>query len=230
MFSTFGFGIPAAPVMVLAGLLTGIAVGATPGLAGPMAMAISLPILISVFGFTPDALLPVFGFLIGIMKGATVGGAVPAILFNMPSSPDALMTTLDGHPMAKNGQPKRALRIAQFSSVTGDTFSDMVLFICAPFLAVVVEAYLDLREKTALLILSISFVAAVMGASVGKGLLAVALGLVAAFVGSGQALTPRLTVGVQALADGFPLVSAILGVLILGEVFKGIGIPHVDRR
>ena len=222
MFSTFGFGIPAAPVMVLAGLLTGIAVGATPGLAGPMAMAISLPILISVFGFTPDALLPVFGFLIGIMKGATVGGAVPAILFNMPSSPDALMTTLDGHPMAKNGQPKRALRIAQFSSVTGDTFSDMVLFICAPFLAVVVEAYLDLREKTALLILSISFVAAVMGASVGKGLLAVALGLVAAFVGSGQALTPRLTGGVQALADGFPLVSAILGVLILGEIFKGI--------
>lgn len=222
LFSILGIGIPAAPVMVLGGLLTGIAVGATPGLAGPMAMAISLPILISVFGFNPDALLPVFGFLIGIMKGATVGGAVPAILFNMPGTPDALMTTLDGHPMAQRGQPRRALRIAQISSVTGDTFSDLVLFICAPFLAIVVEAYLDLPEKTALLILSISFVAAVMGASVGRGLLSVALGLVAAFVGTGQALTPRLTGGVEALADGFPLVSAILGVLILGEIFKGI--------
>lgn len=222
IFSLFGFGIPAAPVMVLGGLLTGIAVGATPGLAGPMAMAVSLPILISVFGFTPDALLPVFGFLIGIMKGASVGGAVPAILFNMPGTPDALMTTLDGHPMARNGQPRRALRIAQLSSVTGDTFSDIVLFICAPFLAVVVEAYLDLPEKTALLILSISFVAAVMGGSVGRGLLSVGLGLVAAFVGTGQALTPRLTAGVDGLADGFPLVAAILGVLILGEIFKGI--------
>ncbi|MFD2854983.1 tripartite tricarboxylate transporter permease [Seohaeicola zhoushanensis] len=222
IFSLFGFGIPAAPVMVLGGLLTGIAVGATPGLAGPMAMAASLPILISVFGFTPDALLPVFGFLIGIMKGASVGGAVPAILFNMPGTPDALMTTLDGHPMARNGQPRRALRIAQLSSVTGDTFSDIVLFICAPFLAVVVEAYLDLPEKTALLILSISFVAAVMGGSVGRGLLSVGLGLVAAFVGTGQALTPRLTAGVDGLADGFPLVAAILGVLILGEIFKGI--------
>ncbi len=179
--------------------------------------------LIAIFDLPfPDALLPVFGFLIGIMKGATVGGRRSCYLFNMSGTPDALMTTLDGHPMAKNGQPKRALRIAQLSSVTGDTFSDMVLFICAPFLAVVVEAYLDLPEKTALLILSISFVVAVIGASVGKGLLAVALGLVAAFVGTGQALTPRLTGGVEALADGFPLVSAILGVLILGEIFKGI--------
>ena len=222
LFSLFGIGIPVAPVMVLGGLLTGIAVGATPGLAGPMAMAISLPILISVFGFTPDALLPVFGFLIGIMKGATIGGAVPAILFNMPGTPDALMTTLDGHPMARAGQPRRALRIAQLSSVSGDTVSDIVLFVCAPFLAVVVESYLDLPEKTALLILSISFIAAVMGASVGKGLLSVGLGLVAAFVGTGQSLTPRLTFGVPELAGGFPLVAAILGVLILGEIFKAI--------
>ena len=90
------FGIPVAPFMILAGFLLGILVGATPGLAGPMAMAISLPILISVFGYTPDALLPVLGFLVGVMKGATVGGAVPAILFNTPGTPDAYMTTLDG--------------------------------------------------------------------------------------------------------------------------------------
>tara|TARA_B100000378_G_scaffold86501_1_gene68375 strand:+ start:205 stop:1797 length:1593 start_codon:yes stop_codon:yes gene_type:complete len=222
LFTLAGIPIPAAPVMVLGGLLTGIAVGATPGLAGPMAMAIALPILISAFGFSADALLPVFGFLIGIMKGSTVGGAVPAILFNMPGTPDSLMTTLDGHPMAKAGQPRRALRIAQLSSVTGDTFSDLVLFVCAPFLAVAVEAYLDLPEKTALLILSISFIAAVMGNSMGKGLLSVALGLAAAFVGTGQALTPRLTFGVEQLSGGFSMVSAILGVLIIGEILVGI--------
>lgn len=73
-FSLFGVAISTTIVMVLSGFLLGIAVGATPGLAGPMAMAISLPILISVFGFSPDALLPVMGFLIGIMKGATIGG------------------------------------------------------------------------------------------------------------------------------------------------------------
>ena len=96
VFTVFGIGIPITIVMIVSGFLLGVIVGATPGLAGPMAMAIALPILISIFGFSVDALLPVFGFLIGIMKGATVGGAVPAILFNTPGTPDALLTTLDG--------------------------------------------------------------------------------------------------------------------------------------
>ena len=209
-------------VMILLGFLTGIAVGATPGLAGPMAMAVSLPILISVFGYDQDALLPVLGFLIGVMKGSTVGGAVPAILFNTPGTPDALLTTFDGYPMTQRGQPGKALRVAHFSSVTGDTASDIVLFVCAPFLAVLVEAYLDLPEKAALIILSMSFIASVVGKSVAKGLIAASLGMLAAFIGTGEDFYPRLTGGWQPLANGFPIVAAVLGMLILGEVFKGI--------
>lgn len=108
------------------------------------------------------------------------------------------------------------------SSVSGDTFSDIVLFVCAPFLAVLVESFLDLPEKTALIILSLSFIAAVMGSSVGKGLISVSVGMIAAFVATGQEFHPRLTLGVEPLADGFSLLSAVLGVLILGEIFKSI--------
>ncbi|MEL7345880.1 MAG: tripartite tricarboxylate transporter permease [Pseudomonadota bacterium] len=221
-FAIFGVSISITILMVFLGFLMGIAVGATPGLAGPFAMAISLPILISVFGFTPDALLPVMGFLIGIMKGATIGGAVPAILFNTPGTPDAFMTTLDGYPMAQRGQAKKALRVAHLSSASGDTFSDLVLFVCAPFLAIVVERYLDLPEKTALLILSLSFIAAVIGGSPGKGLISIGLGLMAVYVGTGEDFYPRLSFGSDELARGFPITTAVLGVLIIGAVFKGL--------
>lgn len=215
-------GVPITLLMVLGGFLLGITVGATPGLAGPMAMAISLPILISIFGYSNDALLPVLGFLIGIMKGATVGGAVPAILFNTPGTPDAYMTTLDGYPMAQKGEARRALRVAHFSSASGDTFSDVVLVVCAPFLAIMVESYLDLPEKTALLILSLAFIASVIGKSVGKGLISMGLGLLAAMIATGEDFYPRLTMGQQSLAEGIPIAAAILGVLILGEVFKAL--------
>ena len=67
-------------VMVVTGLVGGIVVGAVPGLNGPFAMAIALPVLISSFGTDNDALLPVLAFLIGVMKGSTLGGAVPAVL------------------------------------------------------------------------------------------------------------------------------------------------------
>ena len=217
-----GLELPITVLMVLGGFLVGIVVGSTPGLAGPMAMAIALPLLISIFGYHESALLPVFGFLIGIMKGATVGGAVPAILFNTPGTPDAYMTTLDGYPMAQRGQAVKALRVAHVSSASGDTFSDIVLIICAPFLAILVERYLDFPEKTALLILSMTFIAAVIGKSAGKGLVSVGLGLLAAFVGTGEDFTPRLTFGSEALAQGFSVASAVLGVLIVGEVFKSL--------
>ncbi|MDJ0628998.1 MAG: tripartite tricarboxylate transporter permease [Rhodobacter sp.] len=230
LFSVAGVGISVTLVMILAGFLLGIVVGATPGLAGPMAMAISLPVLISIFGFTPDALLPVMGFLIGVMKGATIGGAVPAILFNTPGTPDAYMTTLDGHPMAQAGQAKKALKIAHVSSAAGDTFSDIVLILCAPFLAILVEAYLDLPEKTALLILSLAFIAAVIGGSVGKGIISMGLGLLAAYVATGEDFYPRLSLGSQTLAQGFPIATAILGVLILGEVFKSLEDLWRDHR
>jgi len=222
VFEIVGIPISMTVIMVLAGFLTGILAGATPGLSGPFVMAVSLPILISVFGIRVDALLPVMGFLVGVMKGATVGGAVPAILFNTPGTPDALLTTFDGHPMAKKGQAGKALRIAHFSSASGDTFSDIVLFMTAPFLAVLVEAYLGFTEKAALIVLALAFVAAVVGKSVRRGLLSALLGLFLALVATGEDIYPRLSLGMPELAEGFPLVSAVLGVLILGEVIASL--------
>ncbi len=217
-------------VMVFVGLIVGIAVGATPGLNGPFAMALSLPVLIWVFGVSNDALLPILGLLIGIMKGATVGGAVPAILFNTPGTPNAYLTTLDGHPMTMNGQGPKALKVAHFSSVCGDTLSDMVLFIAAPVLAVMIETILDLPEKGALIILSLSFMAAVSGSSAMKGFMVGVLGMLFALVGSTLSGNgPRLTMGITELGNGLPISSAILGVLIVGEVFIGIEDAARDR-
>ena len=208
--------------MVFFGFLLGVVVGATPGLGGPSAMAISLPILISIFGFEVSALLPVLGFLVGVMKGSTVGGAVPAILFNTPGTPDSLMTTLDGYPMTRRGKAGKALRIAHFSSVSGDTFSDIVLIAAAPSLAILVEQFLDFPEKAALIILSLAFIASVVGANVWKGLLAAMLGMFFAYIGTGEDAYPRLSLGTDGLASGLPLVSVILGVLILGAIFESL--------
>ena len=219
-FDLLGVPLPLTLVMVFAGVVIGILVGATPGLAGPMAMAISLPIMISYFGYNVEALLPVLGFLIGVMKGATLGGAVPAILFNTPGTPDAYMTTLDGYPLTKQGQSYKAMKVAHLSSVSGDTVSDIALFVCAPFVALTVESYLDFPEKTALLILSLSFIAAIIGGSPGKGLISVALGLIAVFIGGGEDFYPRLSLGTDTLAGGFSIISAVLGVLIVGAILK----------
>jgi putative tricarboxylic transport membrane protein len=123
-FSIFRLAISITVIMVISGFFLGILVGATPGLAGPVAMAISLPILISTFGYNTDALLPCSGIFNRSDEGGNRWRRRACHPVQHTGTPDAFMTTLDGYPMAKRGEAKRALRIAHFSSVSGDTFSD----------------------------------------------------------------------------------------------------------
>lgn len=232
VFQADGGGLWLVPTaMVLVGVIIGILVGATPGMSGPFALAIALPVLVSIFGYTNEALYPVLGCLLGIMKGATVGGAVPAILFNTPGTPDAFLTTLDGNPMAQKGLGRKAVQTAHFSSVMGDNFSDLVLFIAAPVLAVAVERVLGLPEKSALIILSLCFMAAVVGDAPIKGMIGGLLGMFAALIGSSLSGNgPRLTLGIPELGGGLPLTSAVLGVLVLSEVLISIEDMRQERR
>ena len=118
-------------LFVLFGVVVGQFVGAVPGVGPVTAMAIAIP-----FTFTLDP-LPAIAFLVGVNKGGLVGGAIPAILINTPGTPDAAATTLDGFPMTQKGQPVKATKMALYSSITGDAFSDVVLITVAPLIAVV---------------------------------------------------------------------------------------------
>ena len=108
-------------VFVFFGIAVGQFVGALPGTGPVMAMAIAIP-----FTFTLDPLVAI-AFLVAVNKGGLVGGAIPAILINTPGTSDAAATALDGYPLSKKGKPEKATKMALYSSVTGDLFSDIVL-------------------------------------------------------------------------------------------------------
>ena len=199
-------------MFVVVGVATGILVGAIPGLNGPMAIAIAIP---ATFWLPP---LPAIGFLIGIMKGGTVGGAVPAILMNTPGTPDSALTAVDGYPLARKGKSGKALRMGLYASITGDTVSDIVLFTAAAPLSLV-ALMLGPVEQAALIFFSICVVAGLIGGNPFRGLTAAAFGFVFAAVGqSPEEATPRLTFGFSEVEDGLPLVSVGIGVLVLGEI------------
>ena len=199
-------------LFVVAGVATGILVGAIPGLNGPMAIAIAIP---ATFWLSP---LPAIGFLIGIMKGSTVGGAIPAILMNTPGTPDSALTALDGYPLAQKGKSGKALKMGLYASVTGDTMSDVVLFTVAAPLSLV-ALMLGPVEQAALIFFSVCVVAGLIGGNPFRGLAAAAAGFVLAAVGQApEEATPRLTFGFAEIEDGLPLVSVGIGVLVLGEI------------
>lgn len=201
-------------IFVAFGVIVGQIVGAIPGIGPIMTMAIAIP-----FTFTLDPLVGI-SFLVGVNKGGLVGGAVPAILMNTPGTPDAAATALDGYPLAKSGKPQKATKMALFSSVTGDTFSDLVLITVSAPLAVL-ALKMGPVEVVALIIFAFSVLAGLLGNSLMKDLIALMLGLLFATIGTDpEHSSPRLIFGMWELYDGLPLAAVAIGTLAISEILK----------
>ncbi|MQY43981.1 Tricarboxylate transporter family protein [Epibacterium sp. SM1969] len=211
-------------LFVLAGVIVGQFVGAMPGIGPVMTMAIAIP-----FTFVLNP-LPAIGFLVGVNKGGLIGGAIPAILLNTPGTPDAAATAIDGYPLTKKGKPLKAMKMALYSSVTGDTFSDLVLITIAAPLAII-ALQMGPVEIFALMIFAFSLIAGLIGASVTRGIIATALGLLVATVGlDPEHSTPRFLFGFFDLYDGFPISSVAIGSLAVSEIFLRLAKLRGDMR
>ena len=197
---------------VICGVALGQVVAAIPGIGPAMAIAIAIPFT---FGLDP---LPAIAFLVGVCKGGTVGGAIPAILINTPGTPDSAATALDGHPLARQGKPLKATKLALFSSVTGDTFSDIVLITVSAPLAIL-ALKMGPVEVFALMIFAFAVISGLVGKSLIKGAIAAVLGLLVSTIGADpEHFSPRLIFGNFALYDGLPLASVALGMLAISEI------------
>ncbi|MGI9487954.1 MAG: tripartite tricarboxylate transporter permease, partial [Geminicoccaceae bacterium] len=138
------------------GVAIGTFVGAVPGMTTPMAVALTLP-----FTFT---LHPVTGILLllGVYKGGIYGGSITAILINAPGTPAASCTVLDGYPLARRGEARRALDMALYASVTADFISNLSLILFAGALASLALAF-GTPEVFTLIIFSLTIIAGVSG-------------------------------------------------------------------
>lgn len=211
-------------LFVLVGVVVGQFVGAVPGIGPVMATAIAIP-----FTFVMDP-LPAIALLVGINKGGLVGGAVPAVLINTPGTPDAAATSLDGFPLSQQGKAVKATKMALYSSVTGDTFSDLVLITVSAPLAIV-ALKMGPVEIFALMIFAFSVIAGLVGDSMIKGIIAAALGLLCATIGlDPEHSTPRLYFGWFELYDGLPLASVAIGMLAVAEILRRLSRIHGEIR
>jgi len=199
-------------LFVLAGVLLGYVVGVLPGLNRPAALAMAVPLT---YYMSP---LSAVAFLVGIAKASGAGGATTAILINTPGEPNAAATALDGYPLAKSGKAEKALKVALYASVAGDVLGTLVLIVVAEPLA-----RLALRigpvELAALTFLALTFIAALSGRSLARGLAAAFFGILVAMIGiDAETATPRLTFGLIELADGVPIMVVTVGMLALTEM------------
>ena len=120
---------PVSFMLLLGGTIGGLILGATPGLSPTMAVALLIPFT---FHLAPHQGL----ILLGAAYTSTIaGGAVSAILLNIPGAPANIATALDGHEMAKRGEGAKALHLSFMSSAVGGVIGVLLLIFLTPVLA-----------------------------------------------------------------------------------------------
>lgn len=199
---------------ILLGTFCGLVFGALPGLSATMAVALLIPLT---FYLEPVVAI---SMLIGAYIGGIAGGAVSAILINIPGTPSSVVTTIDGHPMAAQGKAARALGWAAFSSGWGSIISWLLLVTIAPLLAKICTGF-GSPEYAALAFFGLSIIAAVSGDSIMKGIIAGFIGVSMSFVGIDPIWGDlRFTFGSINLMGGISVVSALIGLYSIPQILN----------
>lgn len=207
---------PMAWLVVIPGLFIGLIFGAIPGLSISIAMAVFLPATLYM-DFVPAIL-----FLTAIFTGGGFGGAVPAILMNIPGTSSAVATAFDGYPMARSGQHGEALGTGLVASAVGTLFGYVILlFIISPVATLVLM--LGPTEMLAVAIWGLLLIAVLNDASVAKGMAAGILGILISTIGYSDTGLMRGTFGSMYLLDGIPAIPALIGLFAASELINMAG-------
>ena len=213
-----GFSVALTPTclgLAFVGCILGTMIGALPGLGPSNGVAILIPLS---FSLELDAIQALV-LMTSVYYGAMYGGRISSILLNIPGDEPAMMTTLDGYPMAKQGRAGDALVLSGVASFVGALLATFGLMILAPILARVAFLF-GPAEYFALYMLAFCTLGGIGSNNQAKAAIAVCLGLGIAMIGvdNSTGLT-RFTGGNLHLFDGVNFLVAIVGLFAVTEVF-----------
>ncbi len=212
-----GFGVALQPgnlLLAFIGCILGTAIGVLPGIGPLNAIALLLPFCLALRLPPESALI----LLAAVYYGSGYGGRITAILLNMPGEPSAVLTTLDGHPLAKQGRGSAALAISGIGSFVGATLSVIAMTFLSVPLAKLAVAFSP-ADYVALIAFALSLLGAVSDGPAVKAWAAGCLGLLLAMVGvdSGTGVE-RFTLGSLELLGGIDFTVLAIGLFAIGEI------------
>ena len=199
-----------------AGVVIGLIVGMIPGLTISTGIIVLLPVT---FVLPADISI---ALLLGLYVGGMTGGSFSAVLLNIPGTPSASATAIDGYPMAVRGEAGRALGIAITASFIGGMTSFLFLFFVAPLLANVALEFRS-EDMFAVLFFGLTIICSFATKSLVKGLLSGAIGLAIVTIGQDPVMgTQRFTFGQVNLMAGVHFLTAMIGLFAIPQLVSNL--------
>ncbi|VTU13949.1 Tripartite tricarboxylate transporter TctA family protein [Variovorax sp. SRS16] len=215
----FGFGVAFQGTNLMwsfFGVLVGNLIGVLPGMGALSAISILLPLT---YVMHP---VPAILMLAGIFYGSQYGGAIGAILLNLPSHPPHAVTCLDGFPMTKAGKGGTALGITMICSFFAASVGILVMIFASPLLVAVAFKF-GPAEIFSIMLLGLIAGSTMSRGSPLKGVAMTLFGLLCGVVGTDvNSGSFRFSFGVPELSDGLELVAIAMGLFGVADFLLNV--------
>src|SRR3569833_519920 len=214
-----GFGVALEPHNLMwsfFGVLIGNLLGVLPGMGALSAISMLLPLTYTMHP------VPAILMLAGIFYGSQYGGAIGAILLNLPCHPPHAVTCLDGYPMTKKGKGGTALGITMIASFFAASGGILVMILASPLLVKIAFKF-GPTELFSIMLLGLIAGGTMSRGSALKGIAMTCLGLLSGIVGTDvNSGVMRFTFGFIELSDRIELVALALGVFGIAEFLHNV--------
>jgi putative tricarboxylic transport membrane protein len=212
--------LPTSLLSTAAGALLGLVVGMIPGMTISSGIIIVLPLT-----FVLDPTISI-ALLLGLYVGGMMGGSFSAILLNIPGTPSASATLVDGHPMALRGEAGKALGVSITAGFAGGMFSFFCLYLIAPSLADIALRF-RAADLFSLVFFGLTVICGFAAKSVVKGLLSAVIGLLIVTVGQDPVMgTARFTFGSADMLGGIHFLTALIGLFAIPQLIGNLKPAH----
>lgn len=213
---------PEALLYCTLGVVLGTLIGVLPGIGAMSTIALLLPITFH--------LQPATGLIMlaGIFYGSAYGGSTASILLNLPGTPMAAVTCLDGYPMTCEGRGGVALFMTAIASFVGSIVGMIILVTLAPPLADIALQFSS-AEYFGLMLMGLVASALFATAAPFRSFSMITLGLLFGVFGTDVSSgVVRFAFGMPGLYDGVSLVAMALGLFGVPEIIRNAG--NLNRR
>ncbi len=208
---------------LILGVLVGSFFGLVPGLNGIVAVALFLPLIWEL------EMIAAIAILVGIVTSVQTANTFPAILFNIPGTPTAAATLLDGFPMAKKGEAARALAAAFIASGLGGILSAVLLGLSIPIIRPLVLLFSS-SERFMLILMGIMLIATLDQGNRSKGMIAALMGFLISTVGLAPSVNvDRFSFDMNYFIQGIPMVPLVMGLYGLAELIDMMGKKSISE-
>jgi putative tricarboxylic transport membrane protein len=214
-----GFGVALEPhnfMWSFVGVLIGNLIGVLPGMGPLSAISMLLPLT---YVMHP---IPAILMLAGIYYGSQYGGAIGAILLNLPCHPPHAITCLDGYPMTLQGKGGTALGVTMLSSFFASSVGIVVMIFASPLLVKIAFQFAP-ADLFSVMLLGLIAGGTMSRGSPLKGIAMTIVGLLIGIAGTDvNSGTMRFTFGLTQLSDKVELVALALGLFGVTEFLRNV--------